>query len=85
MFAPVTNVFVSEIEDEAPGMPSATWKLPVNKLAVKVGAVAMPFLSVVALADRIPPAKVPDAKDDGAVNVTSVPGTGLAPLSVTSA
>lgn len=52
---------------------------------VKEGAVAMPLASVVAVEDGPPPAKVPLAPLDGAVNVTLTLGTGwpLASLTVT--
>lgn len=52
--------------------------------AVKVGAVALPFASVVACALVEPPVNVPLAPEPGAVNVTTTPLVGD-PLVVTVA
>lgn len=52
-------------------------------MAVNVGAVAKPVVSVTAV--FTPPANVPLAPLDGAVNVTVTPGTPLPPLSLTVA
>jgi hypothetical protein len=49
-------------------------------LAVKVGEVAMPLASVVAIAVLLPPAKVPLAPEDGAVKVTTTPLVGNPPV-----
>lgn len=54
-------------------------------LAVNVGAVATPLLLVVACAVVPPPAKVPLAPLDGAVNVTTTPLNGSDLLSLTVA
>jgi len=53
------------------------------ELAVNVGAVARPFVSVTAV--FAPPAKVPLAPLAGAVKVTVTPGTPFPPLSFTVA
>jgi len=52
-------------------------------LAVKVGAVAVPVASVVAVAVGLPPVNVPLAPLPGAVNVTTTPAAALPPLSFT--
>ena len=52
---------------------AVTLYIPVVKLAVKAGAVATPLLSVVTVAAVPPPANVPLAPVDGAVNVTPTP------------
>lgn len=49
--------------------------------AVKVGAVAMPFAPVMAVADATPPGNVPVAPDAGAVKVTVAPLSGWPPWS----
>ena len=54
-------------------------------LAVKVGAVARPFAFVTTCAVVCPPANVPLAPLDGAVNVTVTPAMGWLPLSRTVA
>ena len=53
------------------------------ELAVKVLAVARPEELVVAV--FTPPANAPPGPDAGAVKVTTTPGTGLPPLSLTVA
>jgi hypothetical protein len=61
---------------------AVTVYVPARLLAVKMGEVAWPLTPVmlVAMAD---PLKVPLGPDDGAVNVTVTPGTGLLPESRT--
>ena len=59
-----------------------TLYVPVAAFAVKTGAVAMPLAFVATVADD---AKVPEAPEAGAVNVTAAPTTGALPASRTSA
>src|SRR6266545_226897 len=70
---------------DTPAVVAATWYEPVVLVAVKVGAVAMPFAPVVASAVAPVPANVPLAPLVGAANVTLTPLTGLPPASVASA
>src|SRR5258705_3294266 len=58
---------------------------PAVARAANVGAVATPSTPDVALADTLPPLKVPVAPLAGAVNVTLAPATGWPPESVTFA
>ena len=68
-----------------PAVLAATLYLPAVPLAVKAGAEATPEVLVVAVAVMPPPANVPLAPLEGAVNVTVTPGTAFPPPSFTVA
>jgi len=81
------TVFVSEKEAVAttPVTAAVTLYVPPVAFAVNVGAVAFPLASVFTWSVVEPPVNVPLAPEDGAVNVTVAPLTGLLPLSFTVA
>ena len=62
---------------EAPEtLADTVYVVPTTPFAVKVGAVAMPFAPVMAVAEATPPGKVPVAPNAGAVKVTVAPLSG---------
>src|SRR5271165_4005099 len=79
--APAVLVKLKTAGAATPGTVAFTRYDPAVALAVNVGAVALPFTSVMAV--LTPPAKVPLAPPAGATNVTVTPETGLLPLSLT--
>src|SRR5258705_6904583 len=85
MVGPVAAVLV-RLNVAAPATPTPvadTVYDPAVAPAANVGAVATPSTPDVALADTLPPLKVPVAPLAGAVNVTLTPATGWPPESVT--
>lgn len=67
----------------APVVAFTEYGPPAMLLAVKVGAVAIPFAPVTAVAVPVPPVNEPEAPEAGAVNVTVAPLIRLPPLSFT--
>src|SRR5437762_204264 len=66
-----------------PATAAVTMYPPASRLAVKLGATAMPFASVVTTAVVPRPANHPDGPLAGAWKVMTVPGTGFFLLSLT--
>src|SRR5215467_16383202 len=85
MFADITTLVSEKLAGvETPETEAVTvYGPPAMLLAVKTGAVATPCALVVAV--LTPPAKLPLAPLEGAVNVTVTPETALPPASFTVA
>jgi hypothetical protein len=86
--APARLVRLKLAGPTAPAVAATLYGPPAVPLAVNVEAVALPFASVVAVTTvppLVPPAKVPLAPLDGAVNVTTTPLNGFDLLSFTVA
>lgn len=83
IFAGVLVVLVNEKLVDSDPTEAITWYEPVIEFAVNTADVARPLASVIAVLR--PPAKVPLGPEEGAVNVTVTPLTGLPCTSVTFA